>query len=217
MTDALDLKLIVGSTREGRAADRVLPWLTRRLGARDDFTAEVLDLRQWELPMFSETFATVGDPRDPTFSAPVVRSWNDVVDRGDAFVFLTPEYNHSVPAVLKNAVDSVFATFGFRNKPFACVAYSGGIAGGSRAVEHLAHIGVEAEMVPLRNNVLLPYVADAFDTDGEPRDPRVDLALTILLDDLAWWAGALKEAREVSVLPPAFFRQMAAHVAADHD
>jgi NAD(P)H-dependent FMN reductase len=209
----LNVKLIIGSTREGRAADLVAPWLVRRLEDHDALAVEVLDLRDWDLPMFRETYATVGNPDDPTFSIPLVKQWNERIASGDAYLFLTPEYNHSVPAVLKNAIDSVFATFGFRNKPFGCIAYSGAIAGGSRAVEHLAHIGVEAEMVPLRNNLLLPRVNGAFDETGEPRDPMSNLALSILLDDLVWWGDTLKVAREHSVLPPAIFRQMAAQAA----
>jgi NAD(P)H-dependent FMN reductase len=137
-------------------------------------------LRDWELPMFGESFTTLGDPANPTFSAPVVRRWNDAVAAGDAYLFITPEYNHGVPAVLKNAIDSVFATFAFRNKPAAFVAYSGGI----RAVEHLAHIAIEAELVPLRNTVVMPYVTSAFGPDGEPADDRAQTAAKIMLDDL---------------------------------
>jgi NAD(P)H-dependent FMN reductase len=209
----LQVKLIIGSTREGRAADLVAPWLIRALKTRDDFELEVLDLRDWDLPMFQETFATVGDMHNPTFSSPTVKEWNTTIGSADAFVFLTPEYNHSLPAVLKNAIDSVFVTFGFRNKPSVCVAYSGGLAGGSRAPEHLAQIALEAEMVPLRNNVLLPFIGEAFDEAGEPKNPITNLALSILLDDLSWWGEALKSARTSGVLPPAIFRQMAAQTA----
>jgi len=86
--------------------------------------------------------------------------------------------------VLKNAIDSVFATFAFRGKPAACVAYSGGIGGGIRAIEHLAHVAIEAEMVPLRNNVVITFAGDAFSTDVQPTDPRTGAAAKILLDDL---------------------------------
>lgn len=123
---------------------------------------------------------------------------------------MTPEYNHSVPSVLKNAFDSVFASFAFRYKPSAVVAYSGGAVGGARAVEHLAQIGIEAELVPLRNNVLIPFVHNAFDETGTPRDPRVDRVAGIVLDDLAWWARALRDARGAGTLPPAQLRLMAA-------
>ena len=206
----LELKIIVGSTRPGRAADTVLPWMTERAVGHGAFETEVLDLRDWELPIFAENFETLGDPRDPTFSTPIVRRWNGVIGSADAFLFVTPEYNHSLPGVLKNAIDSVFATFGFRNKPCVTVAYSGGAIGGARAVEHLALVAIEAEMVPLRNNVLIPNVGSAFGGDGSPRDPRTEMAASIALDDLAWWGETLGAARSAGQLPPAMARLMAA-------
>jgi NAD(P)H-dependent FMN reductase len=206
----LNLKIIIGSTRPGRAADRVIPWITALSGQHGAFRAGVLDLRDWDLPMFNETLATLGDPRDPAFSAPVVRRWNDTIAAGDAYLFVTPEYNHSVPAVLKNAIDSVFGTFAFRAKPAACVTYSGGIAGGVRAAEHLAHIAIETELVPLRNNVTIPFVEAAFGDDGQPLDHRTAAAAKILLDDLAWWGTVMQQARAAGVLPPAIRRMAAA-------
>jgi NAD(P)H-dependent FMN reductase len=68
----LNLKIIIGSTRPGRAADRVIPWITAASGTHGGFAAEVVDLRDWELPIFGETFATIGDPRNPAFSAPAI-------------------------------------------------------------------------------------------------------------------------------------------------
>ena len=89
----------------------------------------------------------------------------------------------------------------------AFLAYSGGIGGGIRAVEHLAHIAIEAELVPLRNAVVIPYVTAAFGPDGEPADDRTQAAAKIMLDDLAWWAAALQRARRDGALPPAIMRQ----------
>ena len=205
----LNLKMIIGSTRPGRAADRVIPWITAVATEHGAFDVEILDLRDWQLPIFTETFATLGDPHNPSFSAPEVRRWNDAIAAGDAYLFVTPEYNHSVPGGLKNAIDSVFATFAFRNKPAACVAYSGGIGGGIRAVEHLAHVAIEAELVPLRNNVVIPFVGAAFGPDGSPVDDRASATAKIMLDDLAWWGAALQRARLDGALPPAIMRQMA--------
>ncbi len=130
----LDLKIIIGSTRPGRAADRVIPWITSAAREHGGFGVDVIDLRDWELPIFGETFATVGDIRNPAFSAPAVRQWNAKIGEGDAYLFVTPEYNHSVPAVLKNAIDSVFATFAFRT------ALSGGDAQFVSRKRHLAVI-----------------------------------------------------------------------------
>jgi NAD(P)H-dependent FMN reductase len=205
----LNLKIIIGSTRPGRAADLVAPWITRAAREHGAFDVEVLDLRDWQLPVFGETSAILGDPANPTFSAPAVRRWNDVIGAGDAYLFITPEYNHSVPAVLKNAMDSIFATFAFRNKPAAWAAYSSGIGGGIRAIEHLAHIAIEAELVPPRNSVVFPYVWQAFSPDGIPADDRTHAAAKIMLDDLAWWAAVLRRARLDEPLPPAIMRRHA--------
>jgi NAD(P)H-dependent FMN reductase len=202
----LNLKIIIGSTRPGRAADLVVPWISAAAREHGAFDVEVLDLRDWQLPVFGETLATLGDPADPTFSAPQVRRWNDVIGAGDAYLVITPEYNHSVPAVLKNAMDSVFVTFAFRNKPAAWVAYSGGIGGGIRAIEHLAHIAIEAELVPLRNSVVIPNVFQAFGPDSNPADDRTRAAAKIMLDDLAWWGAVLRRARLEGPLPPAAIR-----------
>jgi len=207
------LHIIIGSTRPGRAADLVAPWVIDRARNHGGFDVEVLDLRDWALPMFAETFETVGDFNDPTYSSPVVRSWNHKIAEADAFLVITPEYNHSVPAVLKNAIDSVFVSFAFRNKPIAAVGYSGGIAGGVRAIEHLAQIAVEAEMMPLRTMTILPQVFEAFTASGQPVSPVADISLRTALDDLKWWSDALGSARANGQLAPAAFRIQAAAAA----
>jgi NAD(P)H-dependent FMN reductase len=208
------LQVIVGSTRPSRAADRVVPWVVARAESHGAFDVEVLDLRDWPLPFFQEHMGTIGDVSDPTYSEPIVRLWNRKIAEGDAYLIVTAEYNHSVPGQLKNAIDSVFVSFGLRNKPIGFVGYSGGIAAGTRAVEHLALIAVEAEAVPLRNSVLIPFVTDAFDQDAKPKNPATDVALTITLDDLSWFSNALGRARREGQLPPGTFRARAAAAAA---
>jgi NAD(P)H-dependent FMN reductase len=204
------LHIIVGSTRETRAADLVVPWVATRATARGGFDVEVIDLRDWPLPMFSEHMGTIGDFSDPTYSEPLVKAWNKKVKEADAFIFVTPEYNHSLPGVLKNAIDSVFLSFAFRNKPVAAVGYSGGIGAGIRAVEHLAQVVIEGEGVPLRNTVLIPYVAAAFDENGEAHDLAASVSLDVMLDDLAWWSRVLEVARAAGELIPGGFRGRAA-------
>jgi NAD(P)H-dependent FMN reductase len=203
------LQIIIGSTRPTRAADIVAPWVISRAEAHEAFAVEVLDLRDWPLPMFGEYAGTIGDFSDPTYSEPVVRAWNRKIKEGDAYVIITPEYNHSVPGVLKNALDNVFVSFGLRHKPVAAVGYSSAIGGGVRAIEHLAHMVIEADAVPLRSSVIIPNLATAF-SEGAPRDPAADIALDILLDDLAWWSRALERARAEGEPPPAVFRMRAA-------
>jgi NAD(P)H-dependent FMN reductase len=207
------LQIIIGSTRPTRAADRVTPWVIDRASAHGGFDVEVVDLRDWPLPMFAEHFGTIGDFNDPTYSDPIVKRWNQKIKEADAYLVVTPEYNHSVPGVLKNAIDSVWVSFAFRNKPLAAVGYSGGIAGGVRAIEHLAQIAIEAELVPLRTSVIIPQVVEAFDASGKPVNPVTDISLGVALDDLAWWAAALKQARAGGELQPAVFRVQAAAAA----
>jgi NAD(P)H-dependent FMN reductase len=204
------LLVIVGSTRPGRAADLVLPWLTEKATGHAAFDTEIADLRDWPLPIFGEHLGTIGDFNDPTYSEPLVKAWNAKIKSADAYVILTPEYNHSIPGGLKNAIDTVWLSFGFRNKPVAFVGYSGGVAGGVRAIEHLAHVFVETESVPIRNSVVIPGVQSAFDEQGRPVNPMTDAAADIMLEDLAWWSAALERARAVGELIPGSFRLRAA-------
>ena len=204
------LLIIIGSIRPARAADRVIPWLTEAAREHGAFDVEVADLRDWPLPIFTEHFGTIGDINDPTYSDPLVKAWNNKVKEHDAFIVLTPEYNHSVPGGLKNAIDNVWLSFGFRNKPVAFVGYSNGVSGAIRAIEHLNHIFIETESVPLRNTVVLPQVQDAFDEAGEATSPMAKAALSVMLDDLAWWSAALAKARAEGELAPGSFRVRAA-------
>jgi NAD(P)H-dependent FMN reductase len=204
------LLVIVGSTRPTRASDLVTPWLTRKVTEHEAFDAEIVDLRDWPLPIFAEHIGTIGDFSDPTYSEPLVKAWNKKIKEADAFVVVTPEYNHSVPGGLKNAIDSVFLSFGFRNKPVAFVSYSGAQTGGVRAIEHLNHIFVETESVPVRNSVVIPFVTEAFDDDGEPKNGLTSVAADIMLDDLAWWSAPLEKARAAGELVPGNFRMRAA-------
>src|SRR5882757_2370638 len=169
----LELQIVVGSTRPGRAAERFLPWLVDRAERHDAFAVRLLDLRDWDLPMFAEPTEGLVAGR---FTTPTVERWNGTLAAGDAYLFVFPEYNHSVPGVLKNAVDHALGAC-MRNKPAGFVAYSGGPIGGARAVEHMVGITVEREMAPLRNAVLLGQVGRAFDHEGLPVDPMTEHAL----------------------------------------
>ena len=200
------IQVIVGSIRDGRNAEHVLKWTLNELADFGGFEVEVLDLKEWALPHFAETIATVGDFADPTYSDPIVKAWNTKLKEAEGYIVITPEYNHSIPGVLKNAIDSVFVSWALRNKPIAAVGYSVGPIAAARAVEHLAHIAVEAEAVPLRNSILIGNVANAFDEDGKIKDPASHNAALTVLEDLQWWTNALNKARAEGQLPPAAFR-----------
>ena len=111
--------------------------------------------------------------------------------------------------MLKNAIDSVFFSFAFRQKSVAFVGYSIGVGAGVRAVEHLNHIMLEAEALPVRAT-LIPFVTNAFDAEGKPTNPLLELTGTVMLEDVAWLGKALKTARAEGQLLPAGLRLRAA-------
>src|ERR1700691_108152 len=208
------LLIIIGSTRPGRAADLVVPWIVKKATEHDAFDVEVADLRDWPLPVFAEHAGSIGDINDPTYSDPLVKAWNNKVKSSDAFIVITPEYNHSVPGGLKNAIDTVWLSFGFRNKPVAFIGYSSSVGAGIRAIEHLAQVFIETEAVPLRTAVVIPCVRTAFSEDGQPVNPETDIRLQVMLEDLAWWSAALEKARAAGELAPGVHRARAALAAA---
>jgi len=182
MSERLQLGVIVGSTREGRFGGVVADWFAARAWARDDMTLDVIDLAEVDLPAVL--------PRHPP---PAVEAFAARIDRADAFVVVTPEYNHGYPASLKQAIDLVHAEW--REKPVGFVAY-GGISGGLRAVEQLRLVFAELHATTVRDTVSFHLAHAQFDERGEPRDPDgSSAAATTMLDEIAWWGRALRTAR----------------------
>lgn len=176
------LALILGSTREGRFCDTVASWAASRIGLRPDLSLDVIDPLTLALPRRHE--------REP---GPVVRGLRRRLDAADGFVVVTPEYNHGYTAALKQVIDCAKAEWAA--KPVGFVSY-GGIAGGLRAVEQLRPVFAELHAVTMRDGVSFPMAATLFDEEGQPKEPeRPAKAMTAMLDQLAWWALALAEAR----------------------
>jgi NAD(P)H-dependent FMN reductase len=191
---ALHLQLIIGSVRENRFADKPAAWIQDRLAHRDDFELDVLDLRDYQLPLFNSPMSPARSGRE--YPNEAVAALGRRFDAADGYIALTSEYNHAYPASLKNAMDWVFPEF--NHKPMSYVGY--GNAGGARAVEQLRLVCVEFEMAPLRHAVhIFPDVMRPAMT-AEEFTPELfeslDQRLTLLADDLVWWASALKNARE---------------------
>lgn len=178
----LHLALIVGSTREGRFGATVGRWFAAEARRRPDIELEVLDLADVDLPAVH--------PRSAT---PAVDAFAERIDRADAFVVVTPEYNHGYPASLKHAIDLVHDEW--QAKPVGFVSY-GGISGGLRAVEQLRQVFAELHATTVRDSVVFPMVWNLFDDDGRPYAPEgCSAAAKVMLDQLAWWAAALRTAR----------------------
>ncbi|MEU2430382.1 NAD(P)H-dependent oxidoreductase [Streptomyces sp. NPDC007861] len=182
----LKLTVIVGSNREGRFAPVVADWFAGRVAGREDFTADVVDLAESDLP------TALSYAPDDRVRAELDRI-SPRLDAADAFVVLTPEYNHSFPAALKNLIDWHYTQW--QAKPVAFVSY-GGISGGLRAVEQLRQVFAELHAVTVRDTVSFAGARGLFGAGGRLKDPAgPDAAAKTMLDQLAWWGTALREAR----------------------
>ncbi|MFJ2769714.1 NADPH-dependent FMN reductase [Streptomyces sp. NPDC087300] len=184
----LRVAVVIGSNREGRFGPVVAEWLLARVRERTDLVFDVVDLADADLPT-SLSFR----PSD-TVNAELAKVTPKLAD-ADAFVVLTPEYNHSYPASLKSLIDWHGAEW--QAKPVAFVSY-GGLSGGLRAVEHLRPVLAELHAVTIRDTVSFHNAGALFDDEGNHRDPAAaDAAAKTMLDQLAWWAWALRAAKEV--------------------
>src|ERR1700722_143094 len=132
--DKLKVKVILGSTRQGRFSEKVGAWFLGEAKKRSDMDVELLDLRDYPMPFFDEPVST-SSKKEP-FKNEVVAKWTAKIQDGDAFVVIAPEYNHGYPAVLKNALDYVYQEW--NNKPVGFVGY-GSVAGG-RGIEQLREV-----------------------------------------------------------------------------
>lgn len=190
----LKIKIIIGSTRQGRFSDKPAQWIFDELKKNSEVEAEVLDLRDYQMPFFDE-------PKSPAmsggaYSNETVKKWSAKIQDGDGFVMIAPEYNHGYSAVLKNAMDSIYSEW--NKKAVAFVAYGG--VGGARAVEQLRQVAVELQMTPVRSAIHIMWdVYTAAAAEKVPVNPEVWKPLTGrvggFLDDLIWHSEALKVAR----------------------
>ncbi|GHJ98692.1 FMN reductase [Streptomyces sp. Y2F8-2] len=196
MENTHKLVIIVGSVREGRFGPVVASWVADQARAHGGFDVEVVDLADVEVPLalpaVPPKFAGDDYPR-PAGMEPLTSA----LDGADAFVIVTPEYNHSYPASLKAAIDWHFTHW--TAKPVAFVSY-GGAAGGRHAVLHLENVLTELHAVTIRDGLAFPNYFTAW-RDGQPLDPEAPGYAKTLLDQLTWWAGALRTAREAAPYP----------------
>lgn len=179
----IKIQVILASTREGRRGEQVGKWIFSQAQKREDLAAELLDLKELNLPFLSGK----DDPE-------VFAKWNKKVAEADGFIIVTPEYNHGYPGVLKNALDHAYEEW--NNKPVGFVAYSTGPLGGARSVEQLRQVVIELQMAPIREAVYVPMVQDAFDKQDNIKDPKYSDRVNNFFTQLAWWANALHSARQ---------------------
>ena len=183
--------IVVGTTREGRFGDKPAHWILDLAAGRSDLDFEIVDLRDYPLPLFDEA---TGPAVAPPENEAALR-FGEKMAGLDGYVFVTAEYNHGIPGALKNALDHVYPAC--NRKPAAFVGYGGG--GGGRAVEQLRLVCVELQMAPTRNAVHIgmePYLG-ALKGGKELSDfGYLVEAAEATLDELSWWARTLKAGRD---------------------
>lgn len=187
----LRIGIIIGSTRPGRNGEQVAQWVLENAKARDGVAYELVDLLDYNLPHLDEAIpASMG-----MYANEHTKAWAAKIDELDGFVFVTPEYNHSTSAALKNAIDFVYAEW--NNKAAGFVSY--GSVGGTRAVEHLRLIVGELQIADVRAQVAFNLGTDFENYSVLKAGPQHATALGVVLDQLESWSGALAGVREAQL------------------
>ncbi len=183
----LNIGIILGSTRPNRNGAAVAKWVLEHTNGRADARYELVDIKDYDLPLLDEPIP----PSQGKYSQPHTRRWADKIGSLDAFVFVTPEYNHSTSGALKNALDFLYREW--NNKAAGFVSY--GSAGGARAVEALRLIMAELQIADVRAQVMLSLFTDFKNFSEFAPDPRHDKELDAMLLQVVTWGEAMKAVR----------------------
>jgi NAD(P)H-dependent FMN reductase len=183
----LNVGIIIGSTRPGRKAEVVARWVYDIAAKRGDASFEVVDIADFDLPLLDEAVP----PSMNQYSKPHTKAWAAKIASFDAFVFVTPEYNHSISGALKNAIDFLFREW--NDKAAGFVGYGG--VGGVRAVEQLRLVMGEIKIADVRAQVALSLFTDFENFTTFKPAPQQTAAVNAMLDDLVAWGEALRMMR----------------------
>ena len=183
----LNVGIIIGSTRPGRKAEVVARWVYDIAAKRGDASFEVVDIADFDLPLLDEAVP----PSMNQYSKPHTKAWAAKIATFDAFVFVTPEYNHSISGALKNAIDFLFREWS--DKAAGFVGYGG--VGGVRAVEQLRLVMGEIKIADVRAQVALSLFTDFENFTTFKPAPQQTAAVNAMLDDLVAWAEAFRMMR----------------------
>ncbi|MDB5166678.1 MAG: putative reductase [Candidatus Saccharibacteria bacterium] len=184
------VKIILGSTRPNRFGIQPAEWVMKQAEQVTEHQFELIDLKDVDLPLLDEPTP----PMMRQYTKDHTKAWSQMIEEADGFIFVTGEYNHSVPAALKNAIDYLFEEWNY--KPVSYVSY-GSLAGGARAVEHLRGICGELRMYDLREQLLMPDYYHHLDEEGLHKfeDSHAE-QIQLILDHTGFWADKLKDARK---------------------
>jgi NAD(P)H-dependent FMN reductase len=183
----LKVAIITGSTRPGRKADKVADWVLDIAARRGDASYEIVDIADFGLPLLDEPMP----PSMGQYSRPHTHAWAEKVAGFDAYVFVTPEYNHSMPGALKNAIDYLYREW--NDKAAGFVGY--GSVGGARAVEQLRLVMGELKVADVRAQCALSLFTDFENFTTFKPQPGQEAAVEAMLNDLIPWGRALQAMR----------------------
>lgn len=189
---SLHIKIILASVRYGRFGDKPAEWITALAKEKEGLSVELLDLRDYALPMFQE--ATSPANIKGKYESEDVNRWAEKIAEADGFIIVTPEYNHGYPASLKNNID--YLKKEWNNKPVCFVGY--GSTGGARVIQQLREVAIELQMAPIRNSVHIMSPWFLTEADGKLKAGALDAYVKPaenMLTQFMWWAHALKIAR----------------------
>ena len=192
------IAIVISTTRATRFGDKPAQWIKDLAAGRADIDLEILDLRDFPMPFFDEVASNAWVPS----TNEVARRWQEKVASFDGYIFVTAEYNHGIPAVLKNALDYAYPEW--NKKAAAFVGY--GAVGGSRAVEQLRLVAAELQLATIRTGVYIQgadFMAALKGGKDLKEIPHLQQGVKDMLDQLAWWTGALKAARGQDALAAA--------------
>jgi len=182
------LTVIVASVREGRSGESIAKWFVERATQHGRFDVQVADLRELNLPILDEPH----HPRLKKYQHDSTKRWSAIVDGSDAFVFVTPEYNYTLPPALVNALDTVYVEWTY--KPVAFVSY-GGASGGMRSVQTAKLMVTGFKMMPMVEAVNIPFYTQLIENGVFKSNETHDKAVGPMLDELLRWSEALKTLR----------------------
>jgi NAD(P)H-dependent FMN reductase len=183
----INLAIVVGSTRPGRKAAAVASWVHELAKKRTDAQIEVVDIEDFKLPLLDEPIP----PAMGKYEKDHTKAWAAKIASFDAYVFVTPEYNHGPSGALKNAIDFLYAEW--NNKAAGFVSY--GSAGGVRAVESLRLVMGELQVADVRAQVMLSLSTDFEKYTTFKPDPKHERSVGTMLDQVIAWGGAMKTLR----------------------
>jgi NAD(P)H-dependent FMN reductase len=183
----LKIAIVLGSTRPNRNGEAVAKWVHGLAVTRDDADYELVDVKDFNLPLLDEPIP----PSQGKYSHPHTKRWAAAIEPFDAFVFVTPEYNHSTSGALKNAIDFLYKEW--NNKAAGFVSY--GSAGGVRAVEHLRLVMAELQIADVRAQVMLSLSTDFENYSVFKPAAQHEQSVKQMLDQLLSWGAALRTVR----------------------